>query len=162
MRWLYWSILAYIVLVLQAGVGPFIAWGGVPPNLVLILVVFFALNAPREPALLAGFVLGLMQDLLTTTPLGFNAFIGGLVALLVQFTQASVYRDHPLTHFMLTLGAGVLASLFTVAHGWFYPASPPLAMLITCNLYTAVLAPLLLWPLGRLKPLFAFQARRLK
>lgn len=163
MRWLYWLILAYFVLVLQAGLAPFVAWQGVPPNLVLIVVVFFALNAPREPALIACFSLGLMQDLLTAQPLGFDAFACGLVAILVQLTQPAVYREHPLTHFMLTLGGGVIVSALILAQGWLYQTSPPLGVLITHTLYTAALAPLLLWPLQRLKGLFSFQPpRRLK
>ena len=57
MRWLSWFILAYLALGLQSGLGSYIAWEGVPPNLVLIAVIFVALNAPREPALLGSFVM---------------------------------------------------------------------------------------------------------
>jgi rod shape-determining protein MreD len=163
MRWIYWFILAYLALVLQAGLGPFIAWEGVPPNLVLIVVIFVALSAPREPALLSAFVMGLMQDLLTSDPLGFNAFLCGLIAWLAQLTQPVVYRDHPLTHFMLTLGATAVAAGLMLLIGSLHGAAPPVPVLITYCIYTAVLAPLLLWPLSRLRGLFAFQPpRRLK
>ena len=52
---------------------------------------------------------GVMQDLLTQTPLGLYALSYGLVGMFVVSTQEVVYREHPLTHFSLALVGGLLA-----------------------------------------------------
>jgi rod shape-determining protein MreD len=157
MRWLSWFILAYLVLALQSGLGSYIAWEGVPPNLVLIAVVFMALNAPREPALLGAYFMGLMQDALTQQPLGTYALSYGLVTLLVLMSQPVVYREHPLTHVSLTLGGGAVSGLVLFTQGMIWPPRQPVMDLVICCLYTAALSPLILWPLQKAKWLFAFQ-----
>lgn len=157
MRWLSWFILAYLALGLQSGLGSYIAWEGVPPNLVLIAVVFVALNAPREPALLGTYFMGLMQDALTQEPLGTYALTYGLVTLLVQTGQSVVYREHPLTHVSLTLGGGVISGLVLFAQSLVWAPRRPVMELVICCIYTAALAPVILWPLQKAKWLFAFQ-----
>ena len=157
MRWLSWFILAYLALGLQSGLGSYIAWDGVPPNLVLIAVIFVALNAGREPALLGSYVMGLMQDALTQQPLGTYALSYGLVTLLVQTSQPVVDRDHPLTHVSMTLGGGAVSSMVMFTQGMIWPPRQPVMNLVICCLYTAALAPLILWPLKMAKWMFAFQ-----
>lgn len=160
MRWLSWFILAYLVLALQSGMGSYIAWEGVPPNLVLIGVIFIALNGAREPALLGTWFIGLMQDCLTQTPLGTYALSYGLVTLLVQPSQSVVYRDHPLTHVSLTLGGGAVSGLVLFVQGMIWGTRQPVMELVVCGLYTAALAPLILWPLQKGKWLFGLQTTK--
>src|SRR5215218_7478444 len=105
MRGLGFTILAYVALALQIGLGPFIEWQGARPNLVLLAAVFIGMNAKREPALLACFLLGLVQDLLTGQTLGVYAFSYGLAALLITGSAQVVYRDHPLAHVTMALAA---------------------------------------------------------
>ena len=69
MFWPAYYILAYLAVGLQIGVGPFVRVGGAVPNFVLMCVVFIAINAPREPALLGCFALGVMQDLVSADTL---------------------------------------------------------------------------------------------
>src|SRR3954454_375272 len=101
MRWLSYFILAYLALGAQVAVRPFVSVGEAVPNFLLVVVVFLAMNAPREPALLGCFFLGLMQDLLTLQALGTWATAYTLVAMLVLSLQEVVYGEHPLTHFSL-------------------------------------------------------------
>ena len=157
MRWLSWFILAYLALGLQSGLGSYIAWEGVPPNLVLIAVIFVALNAPRESALLGSYVMGLMQDALAQQPLGTYALSYGLVTLLVQATQPVVYREHPLTHVSMTLAGAAVSSMVLFTQGMIWPPRQPVMDLVICCLYTAALAPLILWLLQKAKGMFAFQ-----
>lgn len=157
MRWLSWFILAYLALGLQSGLGSYITWEGVPPNLVLIAVIFVALNAPRESALLGSYVMGLMQDALTQQPLGTYALSYGLVTLLVQTTQPVIYREHPLTHVSMTLGGAAVSSLVLFMQGMIWPPRQPAMDLVICGLYTTALAPLILWLLQKAKWMFAFQ-----
>ena len=176
MRWFSYIILAYLAVALQIGLGPFVEYRGAAPNLVLLTVIFIAVNAPRDPALLGGFVLGVMQDLVTQQQPGLYALSYALVALFVVSTQQVVYREHPLTHFSLALAGGLITATVLVLHGYIHPAAPRVSdgktvlpairvsptLLLTGVVYTAVLAPFVLALLQRMKGLFGFQPGRRK
>ena len=83
MRWLTFLILAYLAVALQIGLSPYLAYHGAAPNLVLLAVIFIAVNAPRDSALLGCFALGVMQDLVSHQPPGLFAFSYGLVAMFI-------------------------------------------------------------------------------
>jgi rod shape-determining protein MreD len=162
MRWITYFILAYVALALQVGVGPYVRWNGSPPNLVLLAVIFIAINAPREAALLGCLCLGLMQDLLTQTPLGLYAISYGLVGMFVVSTHQAVYREHPLTHFTLALIGGLLTSAVLFIHAMIHRPGTGAWSLFVTTLYTAILAPFALGFLQRGRRLFAFQPSRRK
>jgi rod shape-determining protein MreD len=172
MRWLPYFILAYVALGVQIGLGEFVSWHGARPNLVLVAVLFIALNAPRDAALLGCFSMGLLQDLLSGHPPGLFALAYGLVALLVAGSQQGVSRDHPAVQGVLALVAGLITAIVLSVHAWVRPAGPAIAdgvvsapairgpiffPLFVGAVYTALLAPLVLWGLRRFKRVFAFQ-----
>jgi rod shape-determining protein MreD len=167
MKWLSYFILAYIALGFQVGLRGFIDVKGAAPNFVLIVVVFLALNATRESALVGCFLLGLMQDLLTMHPIGTWAVAYSLVAVFVISTQEVVYPNHPLTHFFLCLVGGIFCGVVLTFHGWLYPllhgkgspSSGGSVGMFGSALYTAVLAPIVLGALQRMKGPFAFRRR---
>jgi rod shape-determining protein MreD len=166
-RGISYLILAYIALGAQIGLSAFIRVGGSPPNLVLLAALFVALNAPKEPALLGCFGLGLMQDLLTQQTLGVYAFSYGIVAMFVISTQQLVYREHPLTHLSIAFSASVICSIIIVLHGLLaYRNEPAMRIgvmkLLYSTIYTTLLAPIVLMILQKLKRVFGFQTRRLK
>ena len=172
MRWFAYFILAYCALAVHVAVGPYVEWRGVAPNLVLLAAVYIAMNAPRERALLGCFCMGLLQDLLTGQPLGGYAFAYGLVGLFVVSAQQAVYRNHPLTHVSLALVGGLITAVVVLVSGFVHPPGPALVEggnVVTPAarpsvggellrvLYTALLAPFVLWGLNRLRRGFAFQ-----
>ena len=172
MRWLPYFILAYLALGLQVGLRGFAEVRGATPNFVLMIVVFLGINGAREPVLIASFLLGLMQDLFTQQPPGTWAIAYSLVGASVWSTQEIVYPKHPLTHFSLTLLGGILAGVVLTIHGWIYPlihgresggvgaAGEAIGVYLASALYSAVLAPLFLGVLHRLRKAFAFSRRR--
>jgi rod shape-determining protein MreD len=162
MAWVPYFILSYITLGLQIGLRGYFEIGQAWPNLVLLVVVFIAVNAPREAALLGCFMLGVMQDLATQQTLGLFSLSYGLVAMFTVSTQQVVYREHPLTHFTLALVGSIMTSVVLFIHGWIHPPRPsPMAMFYSA-LYTAVLAPIVLGVLQRLRRAFSFQPPRRK
>ena len=174
MRWLSYILLAYVAVALQIGLSPFLAYNRAAPNLVLLAVIFIAVNAPRDPVLLGCFLLGLLQDLVTQQQPGLFALSYGLVAMFVVGTQQVVYRGHPLTHFSLALAGGLMTAVILLAHGWIHPPGarltdgntvlPAIRLSTTTELtrvlYTAILAPIVLGLLQRTRSLFAFQQGR--
>lgn len=170
MRWLPYFILAYVTLGLQVGLGDYVSWHGARPNLVLVAVLFVALHAPKDAALLGCFSLGLFQDLLGQHPPGLYALSYGLVAMLVVELHHVVDRDHPLTHAALALAGGLMTAVVLALHLWLRPPGArlaeggvslppvrgPVLPLFASAVYTALVAPGMLWVLHRFKRAFAF------
>jgi rod shape-determining protein MreD len=175
MRFLAYVIFAYIALGAQVGLAGYVRLGGAPPNLVLLAVLFVALHAPRDIALLAGFGLGLMQDLLTQQTLGLFALSYGVFAAMVAGVAPVVNKEHPVTHVALALLGSVVCAAVIFAHGIIHPPGvvrhvegmprlpatriSPRVLLYMIG-YTTVLAPILLAPLSRMRGVFGFQAPR--
>jgi rod shape-determining protein MreD len=170
LRWFIYFILAYIILGLQLGLGSFIAFRDVSPNLMVLLVVFISLNAPREEALLASFLLGMFQDLITLQPLGLFAFSYGIVSLLVCMIAESVGRSHPLTHVSLAFMATMVVGVLLLIHDLVSPVGParpyggtalkairigPRVVAVSAA-YTTLISPLVIFLLQRFNRLLSF------
>lgn len=160
MRFIPTLILAYLALGLQSGLAQHIEIRGATPNLVLPVIIFIALYASRDSALLGSYLIGLMQDILSLVPLGVNPLVYAAVTVAVRMTQPAMYREHPLTHLILGLAGGVLQGVILTIVGLRMPPRPPVDMLIGSTLYTAILCPILLLPLLKSKRLFGFQPER--
>ena len=161
MRWHAFAILAYVFIGLQMSALPeALPWKPVP-NFVLLAVVFLALNAPREPALLGCFLLGLAQDICTIGPIGTHAFAYGVAAMFIVSNQSQTSRDHPLTHFVVTLMAGLLTGVFLFVHDLVRRTRAIVVIdELLGVLYTAGLAILVLGILQRMRGLFGFKHRQ--
>jgi rod shape-determining protein MreD len=160
MRWLSYFIFAYVMLGLQVGVARAMQCSGAEPNFVLLAVVFIALNAPRDAALLACFILGALQDLTAGGTMGLFSLSYGLVAVLVVGIQRAVDRRHPVTHFTVTLIAGMLTAVVLTIHRWLHPPGPQILPLLYGAVYSAILAPIVLGGLQRIGRVFRFQTSR--
>jgi rod shape-determining protein MreD len=164
MRWLSFFILVYIALGLQAGLARAIEYKNAAPNFVLLVVIFIALSAPRDTALLACFILGAMHDFASQGTLGLLAFTYGFVAVFIASIQQAVGRRNFITHFILTIVAGVIAAVILSLHGWLRPpapgAYPPALPLFYSAIYSAILAPLILGFLQKIRGVFHFQTSR--
>jgi rod shape-determining protein MreD len=176
MRWFAYFILAYVMLGLQLGLGAHMQFRGGSPNLVLLVVVFISLNAPRDEAMLGSLLLGAMQDLVTLEPMGLYALSYGLVAILISSAGQLTFREHPLTQLFMTLIGGIITASLLLVHGWIHPLGPARhegdavfravhqspRLLAVSVIYTALLAPIVLGILQRMQRVFSFQPTRRK
>ncbi|MEE9297010.1 MAG: rod shape-determining protein MreD [Phycisphaerae bacterium] len=108
MRWSTFAAVAILGLILQTTLAPRLAVGGVRPDWVFVLVVFFGLYGARRDAWLAGWVLGLGADLASIERMGLFAIAYCLVAVVVNAVRDMVFLKNPATHFSVTLAAGLL------------------------------------------------------
>jgi rod shape-determining protein MreD len=161
MNWIAFFILSYVTVALQSALTPVLRYGSSEPNLGLIALVFIALNAERDSALLGCFILGAMQDLATRQPFGLFAFSYGLAAMTVIWAARSVYREHPLTHFSCALLAGFVTTTVIDLHARFHRADTAAAT-FSGVIYTAILAPFVIGLLQSFKELFGFKRRGLR
>ena len=135
------------LLVLQTTFIPFLSLGGVVPDLLLIWVVSFALVRGQMEGAVGGFVVGLLEDLLTTKFFGLAALaktlenktsitLGTYRFLLILFLVSLL---HNLVHAGIVLQGSEGLSLRVIMETSF-----------TSSLYTTVVA---------LLPMFAFSRR---
>ena len=159
MRWFPYFILAYLAVGLQIGAAGYLGHGA-KPDLILLAVIFIAIHAPRDAALLGCFGLGIFSDLVSLNPLGVYAIAYSIVGMFVISTQELVYKAHPVTHFTLGLVSGLLSGTVLVIHGWIRGPRASVSELFASALYTAILAPIVLGLLNLTKRAFSFQRRR--
>jgi len=96
-----------VATLLQAGLAPYLAIGGVTPNFLLLVVVTLALvTGPTEGAA-AGFAAGLIFDLLGTGPVG----PGALVLCITGYVAGLMHEQMFAEGWLLPLTVLGLASL---------------------------------------------------
>lgn len=133
------------------------------PDFILLAAIFIAINAPRDAAVLGCFGLGVMQDICSQQPLGLSALSLSLVAMLVVGISPPIYGTHPLLHFSLTLGCALMAGVVALLQGWIRgPVHPSITVLFNSAIYSALLAPIVIGLLQKMRRGFAFQPSRRK
>jgi len=145
-------------VVLQSVVLGWVAIRGVRPDLALIILAFTAVRRGSMTAQLGGFASGLVEDLLSLSPVGFHALFRVCIGFLYGLAEGSIFVDPILMPVLLaglaTLLKGVVSSLtvalFSVAAAGFRVFAGPLWIEIA---YNAVLAPFLFALLGLVRPL---------
>jgi rod shape-determining protein MreD len=138
MRWLSFFILAYVCLGLQQGLAPAMDFNGAIPDFVLAAVVFVALFAPRDTALLASFILGLLRDLSGNGTLGLYAFIYAMVGMMVVGARWTMDRKRHGMHFAMVFLGAVLAAIILAVHGWVHPREHGVKMPVLPLFFSAV------------------------
>lgn len=118
MRWLPFLILAYLVVSLQLALGGILKLGEYSPNLVLLFIIFIGLHAPIEAALIAGFILGFMHDVVSSHGIGTYALAYSLIAGLTYQLRGIMYADHVATHFTITILLGFLLVGYLLLRHW--------------------------------------------
>lgn len=130
MRWLTFTILAVIMLVLQTAAAPHLALAGVQPDWMFILATFYALLGPWPDVGIAAWTLGLLVDLQTAGgagrgQIGLAAFAYGGAVWLVHLFRELVFREHWLAHLVTTLiGALLVQSVVAVYRTVTAPPGP--------------------------------------
>src|SRR5688500_3363476 len=160
MRMPAYFILAYIAVGLQIGLAEYLRVGNARPDLVMLAVIFIAIHAPRDAALLGAFGIGIIQDLVSLNPLGMSALVYSMVGMFTVSTQELVYKAHPATHFTLGFVGGLLSATVLAIHGWVRGPRASVTDLLASALYTALLAPVVLGLLNQTRKAFAFSRRR--
>src|SRR5262245_23975678 len=107
MNWVAFSVVLFVLTVLQTAVAPFIAVHTIRPDLMVIFAVYCALSARTHDALLACWIIGLVIDLASLSyadraNVGFHAFALGLLALAIVKTRDLTFREGIASHLFYT------------------------------------------------------------
>ena len=103
MKWLPLAILALLAIVLQTTVVPWFRIGESGPDLLFVLAVHYALWGPWPDAGIAAWILGFVFSTQTDAPVGLHAFLYGAAAWGIMRIRQFVFREHPVTQFLVSL-----------------------------------------------------------
>lgn len=152
------TLLLGAAVLLQSTLLHWVALNGVKPDLALIVLVFAAVRRGSMTAQVSGFLAGLLEDVLSLAPLGFNALLRTMLGFFYGLTAGSIFVDPILMPVLLVLVATILKGLassllvvvFRIPAPGFQIFAGPLWIEVG---YNAVLAPFLFAPLRRLRTL---------
>ncbi len=82
-----------VALLLHVGLAPYIAIGGVSPNILLVVVVTLGLAQGPRAGMFAGFAGGLLFDLVGTAPIGPGALVFCLAAYLAGSLKENTFAE---------------------------------------------------------------------
>lgn len=165
MRWLTFSILAGICLVLQTSLVPHLAIWGIRPDWLFVLCTFYALLGGYPDICIVGWILGFLADLGSANDhVGLYAFSYGAAAWLIYQTRELIFREHWLSHTALTLFMSLFVQIIVVIYrSWTMPVVVGgehglwTYALLTC-VYTTFWAPYFHWILTRLRRATGFRS----
>lgn len=105
------SLAACVGLLLQTALLPALPFGEAAPDVLLILCVYLGLHHHSVGGAVGAFLLGYLQDSVSGSAIGLNAFAMTLVFLLVHLTCRSLWVDNVISRVVLVF----LASLIKTA-----------------------------------------------
>ncbi len=104
-------LISYFMLIFQATLINSISIASVKPEIILLLVVFFALYNGSKAGMFCGMILGLCVDVLSGGIVGINSFVLGCLGFLCGFLKERVYTMHLLTRMLIPM-VSCIFSLF--------------------------------------------------
>ena len=119
MNWFMFGCCLLLAVTAQTTLTPLINLYTIRPDVLFILVVFFALYLNAPSAHLAGWILGLVADLTSVERNGLFALTFLIAAILVHSIRHVVFLRNRVTHFAVTLLAGLLVQLVFVVYRFF-------------------------------------------
>jgi len=161
MRTLRMVLIFGVVLILQSTLVKLVAIEGIQPDLILLALFFIALMEGSYPATIAGFFVGLVQDLYAPQTLGLNALSKSLIGFALGFCQRGVFVEgliprslilfaavllHDVLYFIVSLWPDIGAGLGSIA-----------LIGVPTALYTAILGYVIFYFLHRKEQLQPFQ-----
>lgn len=108
------ALMVFVLLVIQTTFLPFFSVGGFLPDLVLIWLVYTAIRRGQVEATVAGFVVGLAEDLLATQLFGLAALSKTVAGFFAGYFHNENKTDQTLGsyQFVLIVGLGSLVHNF--------------------------------------------------
>jgi len=145
------------LVIIQTAFMPYVAIGGFLPDLLLIWVVYTSLKRGQVEATVAGFAVGLLQDLVATQLLGLAALSKTVAGFLGGYFYNENKTDQTLGSYQFLLIVGACSLLHNVTFFTIFLQGSDVPLLLTVlqysvatTAYTGVISTL---------PMFAFARR---
>lgn len=145
MRYLILGFLGFFSLILESTLFNEIMIAGVKPDLILIIVILYAIfNGPKEGALI-GLFLGLLEDLFLSKYIGINALTKLVVGFLIGSLEKRIYKENFLVPtvalFFGSLIYGLLFIIFSNMLGYSLGIVKIIYVVLPMSIYNTCFAP---------------------
>ncbi len=150
MRWFRFASLILVVTLLQASMVDMLALANVKPDLLLVLLVFFAIYCDTPHAVITSFVIGFAADIIGPTMGPQMVSFGILGTLLAYLHRVIAIRTMPYQSLAISvvgLTTSILALFLTFFKGQHTMPDIYTALLGT-SLYSGIIGPFLYLPLA--------------
>lgn len=111
MSMLIWSGVLVITIIIQSTLIPLISIKGIHPDLLLVIVVSYALLSGKEYGAGMGFFAGLLQDLVSGSIFGINTLSKLATGYMFGLAERKVFKEHVLLPVLATLVATLFSGL---------------------------------------------------
>ncbi len=118
-QYIYSILLFFPVLVLQTTIVPLIAVRGIAPDLIVILLVFYAISNGQIYGTVLGFVYGFLFDLITGSLLGSAMLSKTLSGFIAGYFSNENKKETYLTTYMFSLIVLLCAVVDSVVYSFF-------------------------------------------
>lgn len=162
---LWMSLILSGVAALLSYFGQFIAISGVQPDLLLLLLVFYANSEGPYRSQGVGIVSGLVEDLMGLAPLGFHLLLRTTLGLLFGQSRNKIFLDPFVMPALMVLAAMLVKGFYGVIVGAVFGLESVQAYILSTTYlieigYNVLLAPLIFFLYGLMKPLVATRGIR--
>lgn len=150
MRWLKFAVLVIIANIIQAGLAEIFTIAETKPDILLILLVFFAVYSEPRDAIITSFIIGFAADLIGIT-MGPNMISFGITGTLLAQLHRFIAIRKMFVQGTAIFAAGVICSLITYFLLGLQGLSSAVSfenMLFAEPAYSAVIGPFLFLPVA--------------
>lgn len=152
------SILTLAVIILQTAFFPRIGWA-IKPDLLLVMVISYTLVGGIKSGTIAGFVLGMIEDLLSGGFIGVNTMTKSLLGFSTGLIEKHIFHDQLFVPSLMTFLGTILNNLLymLIIHSFdqAFTIIPPLGKLVSLGFLNALLAPLIFIVIRRIENHYA-------
>lgn len=150
MHWFRFAVLLILATVLQAGLLDVISVSGTRPDLLLVLLVFFAIYCDVDDAIITSFSIGFAADIIGTSMGPGILSFGLLGTILCYLTRFFSIKTMPLQAFVTFIFGFIIAYLSSFLS--YFQNQMPIqylyGSLLGTPLYSAVIGPFLFLPIA--------------
>ena len=150
MHWLRFAVLLIITAILQAGFINTIAISDIKPDLLLVLLAFFAIFCKRSDAIITSFSIGFAADIIGRTMgpymISFG-LMGCTLAYLNKYISLKTMPSQAIIIFALGLLSGLTAKLLSLLQPNI-PYQYTYSVLFAISLYSSIIGPFLFLPIA--------------
>lgn len=111
MNTIIWLSVVIIAIIIQSTILPMILFRGICPDLLMVIVVSYALLSGKEKGVGVGFFAGLLQDVAFGTIFGINTLSKMLIGYIFGLAERKVFKEKVLLPVVATAVATLVHSV---------------------------------------------------
>ena len=148
-------VVVLVTVVVETHWPSLLLFGRAKPDLLLLLVLYFAFSAGPAKAIGIGFLAGFLEDMLSAGPLGLNIFCKVLLGYTVGMVSTRLVTEHPVVMTSIAFLSTICQTALLILLSFLYRDHVPVKFMllhvgIPMAFYNGLLAPVCFYCVDRL------------